>query len=363
MAEEDKGQEKTHEPTERRRKQFRERGEVPKSKEVSGTVGLVVSVLCLSMFMQQMAVGIQDVFSSAFMSIPEGDITIPIVMDIANEFVSSLIVILAGPLIIMWLAAALTGLIQGRGAIPKEPIKFDLTKLNPFPGIKRIFMSSQPLVELAKGVIKIGLIGWMVWTSLEDQAGILPEMTYMTVEGLLEVHYQMAMLVVARALPIALVISVLDYAYQWYQLQEKMMMTLEEVKEENKDTEGDPHLRAARKARQREIASVKAIGEVRRADVVVTNPTHYAVAIRYRPDEFPAPIVLCKGVDHLAMKIKAEARKNDVPTIENRPLARALYAAAKIGEMIPEDLYGAVAQVIAVIMNRRRERQFRLNNP
>ena len=101
---------------------------------------------------------------------------------------------------------------------------------------------------------------------------------------------------------------------------------------------------------------MKAIREVRRADVVVTNPTHYAVAIRYRPNEAPAPIVLCKGVDHLAMKIKAEARAHDVPTIENRPLARALYATAKIGDMIPEDLYGAVAQVIAVIMNRRAQR-------
>jgi flagellar biosynthetic protein FlhB len=357
MSEEDKGQEKSHEPTEQRRKQFRDRGEVPKLKEVSGTIGLVVSVMCLSMFVQQMAVGIQDVFINAFSSIPEGDLSIPVVMDIANEFVTSLVFILAGPLIIMWLAAALTGLIQGRGVIPKDPIKFDLTKLNPLPGFKRIFMSSQPLVELAKGVIKLGLIGWMVWTSLEDQAGILPEMTYMTVEGLLEVHYQMAMLVVARALPIALIIAVLDYAYQWYQLQEKMMMTLEDIKEENKNTEGDPHLRAARKQRQREIANIKSVGEVRRADVVVTNPTHYAVAIRYRPEEFGAPIVVCKGVDHLAMKIKAEARKNDIPTIENRPLARALYAAAKVGEMIPEDLYGAVAQVIAVIMRRRRARQ------
>jgi len=248
-------------------------------------------------------------------------------------------------------------LIQGRGVIPKEPIKFELDKLNPLPGFKKNFLSSTPLVELAKGLIKLGLIGWLVWSSLEEQAGILPEMTYMTVQGMLDVHYQMAMLVVARALPVALVIAVLDYAYQWWQLQEKMMMTTEEVKKEHKESEGDPHLRAARKARAREIANVKAVQEVHRADVVVTNPTHYAVAIRYRPSEAPAPIVICKGVDHLAMKIKAEARRQGVATIENRPLARALYATAKIGQMIPEDLYGAVAQVIAVIMRRRAARQ------
>ena len=205
-------------------------------------------------------------------------------------------------------------------------------------------------------MIKIGLIGWMVISALEDQVGLLPEMTYMSIEGLLDVHYEMAMMVVARALPVALILSVLDYTYQWFQMHEKMMMTQQEVKEEQKDTEGDPHVRAARRQRAREIASVKAVGEVRRADVVVTNPTHYAIALRYRTNEAPAPIVLCKGVDHLAMKIKAEARVHDVPTIENRQLARALYAAAKIGEMIPEDLYGAVAQVIAVIMARRAKR-------
>lgn len=353
---EDSGQEKTHEPTERRKQQFRDKGDIPKSKEVSGTIGLVTAVLVLAIFMQNIAYGIQGVFTMSFSSIPEGDLTIPVVMDLANEVVQALFAMLAAPMIIMWIVAALTGLIQSRGVIPKEPIKFDPTKLNPLPGLKKIFFSSQPLVELAKGLIKLGLIGWMVLSALEDRVGILPEMTYMSIEGLLQVHYDMAMLVVARALPIAFVISVLDYAYQWYQNHEKMMMTHEEIKEEHKDTEGDPHLRAARKARAREIASVKALGEVRRADVVVTNPTHYAIAIRYRPNEAPAPIVLCKGVDHLALKIKAEARAHDVPTIENRPLARALYATAKIGEMIPEDLYGAVAQVIAVIMNRRAKR-------
>ena len=350
---EDNGQEKSFEPTERRRQQFRERGEVPRSKEVTGVVGLAVAVVTLTAFLQRMAIGIQDVFSYSYASIPSGDISIPIVMALCEQVVFSLVTILAGPLILLWVGAALVGAIQGRGAIAKEPIKFELDKLNPLPGFKKIFMSSTPLVELAKGILKIGLIGWVVWSALEKEIGILPEMTYMSVPGMLEIHYQMAMLVVMRALPVGLVIAVLDYAHQCYQLHEKMMMTREEMKEENKDMEGDPHVRAARKQRQREIASIKSVGEVRRANVVVTNPTHYAVAIRYNPDEAPAPIVLCKGVDHLAMKIKAEARKHDVPTIENRPLARALYATAVVGQMIPEELYAAVAQIIAVIVRRR----------
>jgi flagellar biosynthetic protein FlhB len=354
MSEEDKAQEKSHEPSELRRQQFRDKGDVPRSKEVDGTVGLTAAALVLSLSLQNMATGIQEVFTFAMLSIPEADLSIPIVMNLANEVVMALFTILSIPLAVLWLTAALTGLIQGRGAIAKEPIKFQPEKLNPFPGFKRIFFSTQPLVELAKSLIKIGLVGWMVWTGLEEQASILPDMTYMTVQGVLEIHYQMAILVVTRSLPIAFIIAVLDYTYQWYQTHEKMMMTLEEVKKENKNTEGDPHLRAARKARQREIANVKSIQEVRRADVVVTNPTHYAIAIRYRPNEAPAPMVLCKGVDHLAMKIKAEARSHGIPTIENRPLARALYAASVVGQMIPEDLYGAVAQIIAVIVRRRK---------
>jgi flagellar biosynthetic protein FlhB len=357
MAEQDSAQEKTHEPTEMRRQQFRDKGDVPRSKEVDGTVGLTAAVMVLSLSMQTMAKGIQGIFTFAMRSIPDAELSIPIVMALADEVVMSLFAILSIPLTVLWLTAGLTGLIQGRGAIAKEPIKFQPEKLNPFPGIKRIFFSSQPLVELAKSVIKIGLVGWMVWSGLEEQAAILPDMTYMTVRGVLEIHYQMAILVVTRALPIAFIIAVLDYTYQWYQMHEKMMMTLEEIKEENKNTEGDPHLRAARKARQREIANVKAIQAVRRADVVVTNPTHYAVAIRYRSKEAPAPMVLCKGVDHLAMKIKAEARSHDIPTIENRPLARALYASAVVGQMIPEELYSAVAQIIAVIMRRRHGAQ------
>jgi len=269
---------------------------------------------------------------------------------------SSLFGILALPLFLLWLSAGLISGIQGQGVIPKEPLKFDLEKLNPLPGFQKLFMSSTPLVELAKGLLKLGLIGWLVWSAVEEQLGLLPELSHVTVWEVLEVHGQMAMLVVVRALPVALLIAILDYSYQWYQLHEKMMMTREEVKEEHKDMEGDPHVRAARRARAREIANVKAVRDVHRADVVVTNPTHYAVALRYDVGEAPAPIVIARGVDHVALKIKQEARRHDIPVIENRPLARALYAESKTGQMIPENLYAAVAQVLAVILRRRRAR-------
>jgi flagellar biosynthetic protein FlhB len=352
----DDAQERTHEPTDKRRKKFRDKGEVPRSKEVTSTIGLAIATVVLVTTMQQMTQGVREIFTICFRGMTEGDLDLMGACFLLGQVSMSVAAILTLPLFLLWLAALLVGLIQGQGVIPKEPLKFDLEKLNPLPGFQKLFMSSTPLVELGKGLLKLGLIAWLVWTALEAELGLLPELTHMSIWDLLDVHGQMALMVVVRAMPVALIISVLDYGYQWYQLQEKMMMTREEVKEEHKDMEGDPHMRAARRARAREIASVKAVRNVHRADVVVTNPTHYAVALSYNADEAPAPIVIARGVDHLALKIKQEARRHDVPVIENRVLARALYAESKEGQMIPESLYAAVAQVLAVILRRRNAR-------
>jgi len=356
----DDAQERTHEPTDKRKQKFREKGEVPRSKEVTSTVGLCVAAVVLVATMRAMTGGIREVFSICFRSMTEGDMDITAAADLMGQLTMSVVGILALPLFLLWVSAGLVGAIQGQGAIPKEPIKIELDKLNPLPGLQKLFMSSTPLVELGKSLLKLGLIGWLVWTAVEAELGLLPELTHVTVWQILEVHGQVALMVVVRALPVAFIISVLDFGYQWYQLHEKMMMTREEVKEEHKDMEGDPHVRAARRARAREIANVKAVRNVHRADVVVTNPTHYAVALRYQIDEAPAPVVVARGVDHLALKIKQEARRHDIPVIENRKLARALYAETKTDQMIPESLYSAVAQVLAVILRRRNARARRI---
>ena len=135
-----------------------------------------------------------------------------------------------------------------------------------------------------------------------------------------------------------------------------MMMSYQQLKDESKEMEGDPHMKAARKARARQIAFGQTLREVQKADLILTNPTHYAVALRYRAEEASAPTVVAKGVDHMALKIIAEAARHDIPRVENRPLARALYAVAKEGRMIPEEMYGPVAKVLAVILKRRRAR-------
>ncbi len=177
---------------------------------------------------------------------------------------------------------------------------------------------------------------------------------------LLTVLRQLAWLVLLRAVPVAAVIAVMDYSYQAWRLKEKMMMSREDIKQDQKNAEGDPHLKAARRRRQMEISrGVKAIAAVAEADVIIVNPTHYTIALRYRREEAPAPVVLAKGLDHLALKMQAEARRHDIPRVENRLLARALYAQAKEGQMIPEDLYSAVAEILAIIYRKRAARQQR----
>jgi type III secretion system FlhB-like substrate exporter len=163
--------------------------------------------------------------------------------------------------------------------------------------------------------------------------------------------------VLQRALPVAVAIGAADYAYQRWSMSEQMKMSKQDVKQEMKEQDGDPLFKARRRQLARQIAFSRQIADVQKADVVLTNPTHYAIALRYRKEEAAAPIVLARGVDALAMKIRAEASRHDVPTVENRPLARALYAKAKVGRPIPKDFFGPVAQVLAVVYKRRAARK------
>jgi flagellar biosynthetic protein FlhB len=192
---------------------------------------------------------------------------------------------------------------------------------------------------------------------LKPYLGGLPLLVYGSVGGVLSAQKQLAMLIISRVIGFALIVAVFDFVYQWYQLEQKMMMSPQEMKDEHKESEGDPLLRAKRRQRQREIAFAQNLRDVQTADVIVTNPTHYAIALRYRKGEAPAPRVVCKGLDHLAERMKAEARRHDIPQVENRLVARALYAQCKVGEMIPEKLYAAVAQVLALIYRRRNARR------
>jgi len=353
----DGGQERTFDPTAKRVRDFRERGEVPRSQEVLNAAGMAVGFAVLYAWMGTLAWGFSTIFNLSYTDIAERDFSMSTALDIGGAVVGVCAWMLLPPLGFMWVGAAVVGLIQGRLAFPKDPIKFSPEKLNPISGFKEKFMSAKPLVDLLKSVLKLALIGGWVFSEVWDQRGRLPALATQhpsaTVDGLEHI----AWLVLLRALPVAFLVAAIDYAYEWYRNYEKMKMTREEIKEENKSLEGDPHAKAARKRRQQEIAYTRTVQRVQEADVVITNPDHYAVALRYRKDEAPAPIVVAKGVDMLAQRIKIEARKHDIPQVENRLLARRLYRTVKADQAIPEDLYGVVAKILAVIWQKRAKKR------
>jgi flagellar biosynthetic protein FlhB len=353
MADDD-GEEKTQDPTAKRQKDFAERGEVAKSQEVAASAGLLFAALAVTIFAGDLGAAVRNTFVLAYARIGTNEGDINAMLELLRVAAVEIAVGLAPLLLFLWATGLFVGLYQQWGAFPKEPFKFDPNKFNPITGFQQKFMSTKPLIELLKSVIKILLIGYLCWGALVDRFDLLPALAGVTPGETLKVLEDLAWMVLWRALPVAIVIAFLDYLYESYQINEKMKMTRKEVKDEHKDQEGDPHVKQARKRRQHEMAFARTVQNVKKADIVITNPDHYAVALRYRKSEAAAPIVVAKGVDRLAQAIKAEAARHDIPQIENRPLARALHARVKEGKMVPADLYDAVARVLAVVWRRRR---------
>ena len=237
---------------------------------------------------------------------------------------------------------------QTRMLVSFELIKPKFEKLNPLKGFKNLF-SLKSLVELVKNLLKISILLLIVYASLRDAINVAEQYMYADLTGacthLLNAIFLMLMKVVLGFL----VIAAADFMYQWWDFEKQMRMSKQEIKEEYKQTEGDPQVKGRIKQVQRQMAQSRMMQQVPGADVVVRNPTHVAVALRYHPGEDAAPIVLAKGLDYLALKIVEVAEANDIVTIENKPLARRLYAEAELDRMIPPDLYEAVADVMVYL--------------
>jgi len=236
-----------------------------------------------------------------------------------------------------------------------QPLIPDLTKLDPIKGMGRFF-SKRSLVEVIKSLLKVGLIGWVAFKTMQgefDKALVLSEIP---VSGTLLYLAQTAAMVMAKVAGIMIVLAILDYAFVRWEMEEKMKMTKQEQKEETKETEGDPHIKSKIRAIQQQMARSRMMAAVPEADVVITNPTHYAVAIQYESGKMEAPIVLAKGQDMVATKIREIARENDVPLVENPPVARLLHSKVEVGHAIPEEMFKAVAEILAYVYSLKGTR-------
>jgi len=234
-----------------------------------------------------------------------------------------------------------------------EPIKMKLDKISPIKGFKRLF-SIRSLVEFAKAVIKGAMLLYVALSYVIKQINLFYQSLDYTLEGIAYLMWDITFNIVVRCAILLFVIGVFDYAYKKWQDNKDNMMTKQEIKDEYKQSEGDPQLKAKIKEKQRQISMSRMMQDVPKADVIITNPTHFAVAIQYEASRGDAPFVIAKGQNLIAANIKRVAAENEVPIVENKPLARALYAQVEIGDFIPPDLYEATAEVLAYVFKLKR---------
>ncbi len=237
--------------------------------------------------------------------------------------------------------------------VSAEALKPKFSKINPIQGFKRLF-SLRSVIETLKGILKIILLLWLVYNNLMNMLSENHKYLYTDLaEGITHIYDGILKMIFQIIIAFA-VVAAADYLYQWWDYEQQLRMSKQEIKEEYKQTEGDPQIKGKIKERQQQMARSRMMQQVPQADVVIKNPTHFAVALRYHPDTDNAPIVLAMGQDELALRIIQVAEENQVAVVENVPLARALYANAELGREIPPEFYGAVAEVLVYI--------FRLNN-
>lgn len=259
-----------------------------------------------------------------------------------------LLIILLPVLLIGFAVAFVSDLFQVKWRPTSKPLQPKFSKLNPLNGIKKIF-SAQSLVELVKSVAKILLIALVTYSYIKKKSGLLYALYDMSMMQAVNLIGETVIELGIRISAIYMIIAGADFMYQKYKFKNDMKMTKQEVKEEYKNAEGDPEIKGKIKARMREASQRRMMQAIPKADVVITNPTHYAVAIRYDTEVAPAPIVVAKGSDYLAQKIKQIARENNVEIVEDKPLARMLFANVDVDKQIPPELYQAVAEILAMV--------------
>ncbi len=348
------GGEKTEPATQKKLSDARKKGQVAKSREIANAFGLLALFLLIKFWVGTMGTQFLELFSGTYNKMPEmvvqwnGFLSTKDIFDLLKDSVLRVMIILAPIFIVAFIVAFISDVWQVKWELSPEAMKPKFNKLNPISGFKRIF-SVNSLVELVKSLLKIFLISYLCYNYVmnnKENLFLLYDIPLMQAIGLV------ADMVVSLGIRISLVYMVLafaDYAYQKLKFNKDMMMSKQEVKDEYKQQEGDPKVKGRIRQKMREVSQRRMMQSLPTADVVITNPTHYAVAIKYDPEVADAPIVLAKGADYLAAKIKEVAKENKIEIVENKPLARMLYANVDVGQVVPQELYQAVAEVLAFV--------------
>ncbi len=350
-------QERTEKPTAKKLAKAREKGQVAKSAEVSTAFIILCASGVLLAAGPWMLGSLTELMQGVFQNLGtlnlKGESGRTFLMEIFLRF----LIVTAPIMLAVTVVGIAANLIQVGFLFTLEPLSPKLSKFNPITGMKK-FVSLRSLTELTKSMLKILYIGGIAWWVIQGELEVLPSLIDMSVGqilGFIGVASLKVMFYVAGAM---LVLAALDFTYQRWQHNKDLMMTKQEVKDEYKQVEGDPKVKSRIRQVQREMASRRMMSAVPDADVVITNPTHLAIAIKYDAQEMFAPQIVAKGAGQVAERIKAIAMENNVPVVENKPLARTLFKSTEVDDYVPADLYRAVAEVLAYVYrlkgNKRR---------
>ena len=352
MADENDASDKTEDPTQKRLDEALDRGDVAKSQEINTWFVIAGGTLVMSTFSSSigggMLVPLRNLLANAWMIRTDG----PGLLALASSLEYAVVAAIGIPLLMLALAAIAGNMMQHRLVWSGEQLKPRLSKISPGAGFKRIF-GKQAAVNFAKGLFKLTALGAVMAAILWPERHRLEAMVRFDPQALLGVTTSMSLHLMGAVVAMLAIVAVGDYLFQYRSWYERQKMSLQEIKEEFKQSEGDPHVKGRMRQLRQARMKKRMMAAVPKASVIITNPTHYSVALQYERG-MVAPVCVAKGVDNMAFKIREIARRHNVPIVENVPLARALYATVEIDEEIPVEHYHAVAEVIGYVMGLRR---------
>ncbi|MFK5892733.1 MAG: flagellar biosynthesis protein FlhB [Pseudomonadota bacterium] len=348
MAENEDGTDKSEEPTDKKKSKAREEGQVVRSKELTTFLTLLAAIVGLYFFAQRLGDAASQIFRSNYVLTKEQIYDHSELILSVRDSLFEAIWALFPFLLLLAIIAVLGTIVLGGYNFTTKPLSIKPSKLNPLKGMKKIF-GKQGLVELLKSSVKIFFLGAIAVAALWN---FKSDLFHLYEYAFIDAFYKVMELIALQFFLVTLgmiVVATIDVIYQVYTHKEQLKMTKQEVKDESKNAEGNPEIKSRQRAIQRQLAMQRMMADVPTADVVITNPTHYAVALKYDQDKGGAPLVIAKGVDIVALQIIKVAKGNDVSVIEIPPLSRSIYYYTEIGDEIPAGLYVAVAQVLAYI--------------
>jgi len=345
-------QERTEQPTAKRLRDAREKGQVARSRDLALAAASVAATVALAKMGSRLLTGLAEHLASDLAHFGDAPLKAISAGDINTRVIQSagLLALLVGPIALATMAVgvAMHGF-QGGWVFAPNALQFNWSRLNPASGFKRFGMK-QSGADTLKTLISVSVITYLAWRVVEGAMNEAPQMAWLTPLGAASLAWSHSDTLLWRVAWALGVLALGDYALQKYRLTSSLKMSKQEIKDEHKMMEGSPENKRRVRRAQLTMARRRMMQDVARATVVITNPTHFAVALEYRRDKMAAPMVLAKGADHVALRIREEARTHGIPIIENKPLAQALFKTAEIGQTIPGPLFGAVAEVLAYLV-------------